>query len=121
MLASSYGGLRVRGDFQENAENVLADLGGFARLDGGCGVGIWSRRSELGLAHAACKPVVLAAGQLEDVPFDLRHLRVIIYDVREPQWSDKLKRSVTDYLKNAKGDPDKSIPQTFRTLAQETA
>jgi hypothetical protein len=76
---------------------------------------------ELGLAHAACKPAVLAAGQLEDVPFDLRHLRVIIYDVREPQWSDKLKKSVTDYLKNAKSDPDKSIPQPFRTLVHETA
>jgi hypothetical protein len=32
---------------------------------------------ELGLAHAARKPVVFAAAQVEDVPFDLRHLRVI--------------------------------------------
>jgi hypothetical protein len=37
---------------------------------------------ELGLAHAARKPVVFTSGKLEDVPFDLRHLRVIIYDVR---------------------------------------
>jgi len=41
---------------------------------------------ELGLAHAARKPVVFAAGQIEDIPFDLRHLRVIVYDVREPKW-----------------------------------
>ena len=45
---------------------------------------------ELGLAHAAQKPVVLAAARIEDVPFDLRHLRVITYDVREPRWADAL-------------------------------
>lgn len=69
---------------------------------------------ELGLAHAARKPVVFAAPQVEDVPFDLRHLRVIIYEVREPEWSTKLRTSVTDYLKNAFKDPDKSIPHPFR-------
>jgi hypothetical protein len=69
---------------------------------------------ELGLAHAARKPVVFAAPQVEDVPFDLRHLRVIIYEVREPDWSTKLRISVTDYLKNAIKDPEKSIPHPFR-------
>ena len=29
---------------------------------------------ELGLAHAAKKPVVFTAAKVEDVPFDLRHL-----------------------------------------------
>ena len=69
---------------------------------------------ELGLAHAARKPVVFTAPSIDDVPFDLRHLRVIIYDVREPAWAEKLGQSVTDYLKNAKADPSKSIPQPFR-------
>jgi hypothetical protein len=69
---------------------------------------------ELGLAHAARKPVVFTAPKLEDVPFDLRHLRVIIYEVREPEWSAKLRARVTDYLKNAQKDPDKSIPHPFR-------
>src|SRR5262249_5679449 len=41
---------------------------------------------ELGLSHAARKPVVFTAANAEDVPFDLRHLRVIIYDIREPDW-----------------------------------
>ena len=37
---------------------------------------------ELGLAHAAKKPVdVLTAETIDDVPFDLRHLRIIIYSV----------------------------------------
>lgn len=72
---------------------------------------------ELGLAHAAGKPVVLTAPQIDDVPFDLRHLRVIVYDIREPDWAEKLGKSVTDFLKNAKADPNKSIPQPFRDLA----
>ena len=75
---------------------------------------------ELGLAHAALKPVVFTSARLDDVPFDLRHLRVIIYETREPGWDDKLKRHVAEYLKNAKAEPNKSIPQPFRELASTT-
>ena len=71
---------------------------------------------ELGLAHADRKPVVFTSGVLDDVPFDLRHLRVIIYDVREPNWNQNLKTNITAYLKNAKLDPAKSIPQPFRDM-----
>lgn len=35
---------------------------------------------EVGLAHALGKPVVLLSRNISDVPFDLRHLRVIQYD-----------------------------------------
>ncbi|MBI3939376.1 MAG: hypothetical protein HY315_00950 [Acidobacteria bacterium] len=73
---------------------------------------------ELGLAHAARKPVVFAAGQIDDIPFDLRHLRVIVYDVREPQWAATLSRQITEFLKNAKADPAKSIPQPFRGVQE---
>ena len=75
---------------------------------------------ELGLAHADRKPVVFTSGSLEDVPFDLRHLRVIVYDTREPSWNLKLKGSITAYLKSAKTDPDKSIPQPFRDMENPT-
>jgi hypothetical protein len=34
---------------------------------------------ELGLAHALEKPVILVSSNQEDVPFDLRHIRVILY------------------------------------------
>jgi hypothetical protein len=71
---------------------------------------------ELGLAHAACKPVVFTSGHVDDVPFDLRHLRVIVYETREPQWADKLQRLITDYLRNAAKDPARSIPHPFRNL-----
>lgn len=74
---------------------------------------------ELGLAHAACKPVVFTSANLEDVPFDLRHLRVIIYDTHDPFWGEKLKANLSAYLKNAKNDPNKSIPQPFRQHAEE--
>ncbi|HVS80840.1 MAG TPA: hypothetical protein VHE60_03835 [Pyrinomonadaceae bacterium] len=69
---------------------------------------------ELGLAHAARKPVVFVAGDIEDVPFDVRHLRVVVFDVREPGWSDKLRRDITTYLKNTRSEPEKSIPQPYR-------
>ena len=69
---------------------------------------------ELGLAHAAKKPVVFTAGALEDVPFDLRHLRVVIYDSRDPYWGEKLKQSLASYLRAAKSDPARSVPQPFR-------
>jgi hypothetical protein len=35
---------------------------------------------EVGIAHATNKPVLLIAQSLDDVPFDLRHRRVLIYD-----------------------------------------
>lgn len=69
---------------------------------------------ELGLAHADSKPVVLVTGNLEDVPFDLRHLRVVVYDQREPSWGQMLREGIASYLKAAKADPDRSIPQPFR-------
>jgi hypothetical protein len=70
---------------------------------------------ELGLAHAARKPVVFTSRRVDDIPFDLRHLRVIVYETQEPNWSVKLQTSITDYLKNAAKDPDKSIPNPFRS------
>jgi hypothetical protein len=74
---------------------------------------------ELGLAHAARKPVVFTSSSTEDVPFDLRHLRVIIYDIREPEWAPRLRKSIADYLRNATKEPGKSIPHPFRRLLEE--
>ena len=75
---------------------------------------------ELGLAHAAKQPVIFTAAQVDDVPFDLRHLRVIIYDVREPEWASMLRKSVSDYLRNAAKEPEKSIPHPFRRMVEDT-
>jgi len=77
--------------------------------------------NELGLAHAARKPVVFTASQLEDVPFDLRHLRVIIYEIQEPEWASRLRKSVADYLRNTPKAPGKSIPHPFRTMVEDAS
>jgi hypothetical protein len=73
---------------------------------------------ELGLAHAAKKPVVFTANNVDDVPFDLRHLRVIIYDIRVPNWGELLKSAVADYVRNAAKAPEKSIPHPFRHMQE---
>lgn len=54
---------------------------------------------ELGLSHARGKPVVFVAGTIDDVPFDLRHLRVITYEVRDPAWGKKLREDIRGYPK----------------------
>jgi hypothetical protein len=69
---------------------------------------------ELGLCHAAKKPVVFTSAAVDDVPFDLRHLRVIVYEVRETEWAAKLRKLITEYLRNTIKDPAKSIPHPFR-------
>jgi hypothetical protein len=73
---------------------------------------------ELGLSHAIRKPVVFVTSDLSDVPFDLRHLRVVVYDVREPGWDLKLRQAITTYLRNTKGEPERAIPQPFRSLVR---
>jgi hypothetical protein len=64
---------------------------------------------ELGLAHALGKPVVLLAQDLADVPFDLRALRVITFDIRDPQWGDALKRKITSALSEVLSSPTQAV------------
>jgi hypothetical protein len=49
---------------------------------------------ELGLAHAIGRPVILVCDNLNDVPFDLRHIRVIAYDCKMPDWAPKLRDAI---------------------------
>lgn len=64
---------------------------------------------ELGLAHALRKPVVLVSSNEEDVPFDLRHIRVIVYDQADPFWGEKLIDKVADNIKSAIANPEDAI------------
>ena len=64
---------------------------------------------ELGLAHALNKPVVLIAGKEEDVPFDLRHIRVIYYDTTDPFWGQKLVDKVAENILSALKKPDEAL------------
>lgn len=66
---------------------------------------------ELGIAHALKKPVVLISANELDVPFDVRHIRVIYYDVTDPFWGDKLLNKVAENILSALNNPEEAIFQ----------
>ena len=68
---------------------------------------------ELGLAHAIAKPVVQITDNIEDIPFDLRTLRVIPYDKNEGEWGEELRKSITIAIKETLAHPGTSILPTF--------
>lgn len=68
---------------------------------------------ELGLAHALAKPAILVAETMDDVPFDLRSLRVIVYDKNETDWGTSLKRKVTLSIKEVLESPLESVLPAF--------
>jgi len=69
---------------------------------------------ELGLAHAIGKPVVLISETLEDVPFDLRALRVLPYDKNDPSWGDALKARIRKAVTETLADPIEAVPPIYR-------
>lgn len=68
---------------------------------------------ELGLAHAKGKPVVLLTQSMEDVPFDLRALRVIEYEVEDPAWSAVLRVKIQKALEEVLDSPEQAVLPTF--------
>lgn len=68
---------------------------------------------ELGLAHAAQKPAVLTTSNLEDVPFDLRHLRVLTYDVAQATWAQDLHHDVAQALSDTISAPIENVLPAF--------
>jgi len=72
---------------------------------------------ELGLAHAREKPVVLVSSKEEDVPFDLRHIRVIVYDQTDPFWGQKLINKLADNIQSALTDPEEAIFRVDETAS----
>ena len=64
---------------------------------------------ELGLAHALNKPVVLISSNEPDVPFDLKHIRVIYYDVSDPFWGQKLIDKVAENIVSALKNPEEAV------------
>ncbi|TWT67485.1 TIR domain-containing protein [Allorhodopirellula solitaria] len=71
---------------------------------------------ELGLAHALQKPVVLVSSNEDDVPFDLRHIRVIYYDCSDPFWGQKLMAKVAENILSALKNPEEAM---FEPLSQD--
>jgi hypothetical protein len=68
---------------------------------------------ELGLAHASQKPVVLVAGSIEDIPFDLRSLRVIVYNKDRPDWGRTLRQSITGAIREVLSAPLAAVLPSF--------
>ena len=52
---------------------------------------------EVGIAHTLNKDVLLLSQSMSDIPFDLRHLRVLVYEYT-PKGCKKLEQSVTDNI-----------------------
>lgn len=55
---------------------------------------------ELGIAHALNRPVVIISQSIDDIPFDYRHLRAVIYDTTKTDWASDLRTKVTNTLQS---------------------
>jgi hypothetical protein len=76
---------------------------------------------ELGLAHAIGKPVVLLSETIDDVPFDLQPLRVILYDKDDPAWGGRLRAALAASLSETLSDPTNAVPPMFRKKVKSQA
>ncbi|MBN1490785.1 MAG: hypothetical protein JXA69_12780 [Phycisphaerae bacterium] len=75
---------------------------------------------ELGLAHAIGKPVILVSETMDDVPFDLQQLRVLLYNKNDPVWGEKLSIAITNSIIETLGNPVEAVPSIFRkTVASQ--
>ncbi|MBN2156490.1 MAG: hypothetical protein JW776_10640 [Candidatus Lokiarchaeota archaeon] len=75
---------------------------------------------ELGLAHGLAKPAILITNSMEDVPFDLRALRVLLYDKNEPRWGDILQDQITRVINEVKESPLEAVLPTFLSVDSES-
>jgi hypothetical protein len=75
---------------------------------------------ELGLAHALAKPVILVAESMEDIPFDLRALRIIIYDKNAPNWGRILKDKIENAIEEVQKAPTGAVLPTFLEVSRSS-
>ncbi len=71
---------------------------------------------ELGLAHASAKPAILVTESLDFVPFDLRALRIIVYDKNNPGWGDKLRGDIEAALGEVLASRTRSILPAYHEV-----
>lgn len=75
---------------------------------------------ELGICHALGVPTVLVSKRIEDVPFDYRHRRCIIYDTDRSGWEkrlrDALRRTIRAVLDERPGEEELSWPYDTSAL-----
>ena len=68
---------------------------------------------ELGLAHALAKPVIIVTASMDDIPFDLRALRIIQYDKNSPNWGDILREAIKLSIEEVLTSPLKAVLPSF--------
>jgi hypothetical protein len=68
---------------------------------------------ELGLAHALAKPAILVAESIDDIPFDLRALRVIIYNKNDPRWGEQLQTKIEAAIAEVMSAPQEAVLPAF--------
>ena len=71
---------------------------------------------ELGLSHAIAKPVIIISDTIENVPFDLRFLRILIYDTKKPDWSEDLRNKIINSITEILESPTDSILPVFMNI-----
>lgn len=64
---------------------------------------------ELGIAHALKKPAIIITQNIDDVPFDYRHLRVVTYDQKKVDWSQQLGQAISKTILAVLADPKKAL------------
>ena len=52
---------------------------------------------------------MLVSSNEEDVPFDLKHIRVIYYEVTDPFWGSKLLDKVAENILSAIKNPEEAV------------
>lgn len=75
---------------------------------------------ELGIAHALAKPAILVTESMEDVPFDLRSLRVIVYEKSRPDWGDVLREKIQLAIKEVLASPLDAVLPTFIKIKESS-
>ena len=63
---------------------------------------------EIGIAHALGKHTILMAQTLEDIPFDLRHLQVIIYQINTVHRKKKFKNDLQKAIREIRKQTEKN-------------
>lgn len=74
---------------------------------------------ELGLCHALGVPTILMTRSIEDVPFDYRHRRCIVYDTNQAGWETKLKSDIRNTIEAVLASTESSseLPWPYDTTA----
>jgi chaperonin GroEL len=61
---------------------------------------------ELGLCHAIGVPTIIISQEIDDVPFDYRHRRCILYDTTDVDWQSRLRKGIGETIATVlSGDP----------------